>query len=107
MTTWTVPFQGRQQQALGSAAQTVELWGKHAADGRRTAPEWFFVLDGVGHLPVKGDRAVLEAILRSDESRRMMRRGLLLLQDWQYALGDTGSGAERFLADYTTELASV
>jgi hypothetical protein len=107
MTTWTVPFPGREQQALEFAAQTMEFWAKRTADGDCTEPEWFFFPDGVGHLIVKGDRAVLEAILDSDDGRRMMRRGLLLLQDWQYALGDTGSGAERFLADYTAELATV
>jgi hypothetical protein len=36
-----------------------------------------------------------------------MRRGLLLLRDWKHALGDTGSGAERFLADYTAERPSA
>ena len=107
MTTWTVPFPGREQKALEFAAQSVEFWGKQAADGRCTEPEWFFFPDGVGHLMVKGDRAALEEVLNSDEGRRLMRRGLLLLQGWQYALADTGIGAERFLAEYVDELATA
>ena len=107
MTTWTVPFPGREQQALEFAGQSVEFWGKQAAEGRCTEPEWFFFPDGVGHLIVKGDREALQDILNSDEGRRLMRRGLVLLQDWQYALGDTGSGAERFLAEYTAELTTA
>ncbi len=107
MATWRVPFPGREQKALEFAAQSVEFWGKQAADGRCTEPEWFFFPDGVGHLMVKGDRVVLEDVMNSDELRRLLARGALLLQDWQYALGDTGSGAERFMADYAAELAGI
>jgi hypothetical protein len=31
----------------------------------------------------------------------------LLLQDWHYGLGDTGSGAKRFIDDWAAELASI
>jgi hypothetical protein len=107
MTTWKVPYPGREQQALEFAVQSAEFWGKQAADGRCTEPEWFFFPEGVGHLMVKGDRVVLEELVNSDDVRRLLARGMLLLQDWQYALGDTGSAAERFITDYAAELASI
>jgi hypothetical protein len=107
MTTSTVPFPGKEQKALEFAAQSVEFWSKQAAEDRCTEPEWFFFPNGVGHLMVKGDRADLEEVLNSDEGRRLMRRGLLLLEGWQFALGDTGTGAERFLAEYVAELSTA
>ena len=33
MTTWTFPFPGREQQALEFAAQSVQFWSRHAAEG--------------------------------------------------------------------------
>jgi len=107
MTSWTVPFPGREHKALEFGVEAVEFWSKQAADGRCTEPEWFFFPEGVGHFLVKGDRVALEEILDSDEGRHMLRRGVLLMQDWKYALGDTGSAAERFMADYGAELASI
>ncbi len=98
--TWKVPFPGREKQALELAAQADEYWGKQAADGRCTAPEWFFVPEGWGLWMVKGEHGVLDDLARSDESRRLLARGTLLLEDWQYSLVETGSGAQRFMAEY-------
>ena len=49
---------------------------------------------------VKGERRDLEDLVQGDESRRLLARGTLLLQDWQYAFAETGSGAERFMGEY-------
>jgi hypothetical protein len=97
---WKVPFPGREKQALELAAQAEEYWGKQASEGRCTAPEWFFMPSGWAMWMVKGEHQVLEELIRSDEARRLLARGTLLLEDWQYALAETGSGAERFMADY-------
>jgi hypothetical protein len=56
---------------------------------------------------VKGDRRVLEALLDSDETRRILARGSLLLQDWHHRLGDTGSAAKRYIDDWAAELAAL
>ena len=107
MTTWTFPIPGREQKALEFAAQSVEFWSRQAAEGYCTEPEWFFFPDGVNHLMVKGERVALEGLLNRTETRRVLARGCLLLQDWHYGLGDTGSGAKQFIDDWAAELASV
>ena len=107
MTTWTFPFPGREQQALEFAAQSVQFWSRQAAEGRCTEPEWFFFPDGINHLMVKGDRRVLEELLDSDETRRILARGSLLLQDWHHGLGDTGGAAKRYIDDWAAELAAI
>ena len=72
MTTWTFPFPGREQQALEFAGQSAQFWSRLAAEGRCTEPEWFFFPDGINHLMVKGERRVLEELLDSDETRRIL-----------------------------------
>lgn len=100
--TWKVPFPGREKQALELAAQADEYWGKLAADGKCTQPEWYFMPDGWGMWMVKGERRVLEELVQSDESRRLLAKGTLLLAAYRWALADTADGAQRFMAVYST-----
>ena len=97
---WKVPFPGREKQSLELAAQADEQWGKLAAEGKCTQPEWFFLPEGWGMWMVKGERRALEELVQTEESRRLLAKGTLLLQDWQWSLAETGSGAERFMTDY-------
>jgi hypothetical protein len=93
--------------ALELGAQSGEYWGKQAAEGRCTAPEWFFFPNGAGMWMVKGERRVLEELLNSDEARRLLVRGSLLLEDWQFTFAETGSRAERFMGQYAAELETI
>lgn len=105
--TWKVPFPGREQKALELGAQAEEFWGKQAADGRCTTPEWFFFPNGLRMWMVKGEREVLNELVTSDEARRLLVRGNVLMQDWQYTFAETGTAGEQFLAEWATELASI
>jgi len=107
VTTWKIPFPGREMKALELGAQSGEYWGKQAAEGRCTAPEWFFFPNGTGMWMVKGERRVLEDLVNGDEVRRLLVRGSLLLEDWQYMFVETASGAERLMGQYAAELAAI
>lgn len=98
--TWTVPFPGRERQALELAAEAEGYWGVQAADGRCTAPEWFFLPNGSAFWLVKGERPVLQELVTSDTSRHLLAKGSLLLQDWSWSIAETGAGAERLMGDY-------
>ena len=100
--TWKIPFPGREKQALEFAADADSFWGKQAADGKCTSPEWFFLSSGMGMWMVKGERRVLGELVASEEATHLLVRGNLLLQDWQYTLADTGSAAERFMGEYAS-----
>lgn len=102
--TWTVPFPGREKLALALAAEAEAYWGGQAREGRCTAPEWFFLPSGVGMWMVKGERAVLEELASSEPGRRLLARGALLLQNWQYSFAQTGAGAERYMGEYAAML---
>ena len=90
---WKVPFPGREKHAL-------EL----AAEGMCSSPEWYFFPTGTGMWVVKGERRVLEDLIQGDEARRLLEKGTLLLQDWQWNLVETGNGAQRFMSEYAREL---
>lgn len=104
---WSAPFPGREKKALEFAAEADEYWGKRAAEGRCTQPEWFFLPTGGGMWMVKGERQVLEELLREDEARRLLARGFVLVQGWGYTVAHYGSGAERFMGEYAQELESL
>ena len=104
---WKVPFPGREQKALELGAQSEEFWGKQAAAGRCTRPEYFFLPNGLRIWVVKGEREVLDKLVQSDEARVLLVRGNLLMQDWQYTLADTGSAGEQFLAEWANEVSNL
>ena len=104
---WKVPFPGREQKALELGVQAEEFWGKQAAEGRCTAPEMFFFPNGLRMWMVKGEREVLEKLVASDEARRLLVRGNLFMQGWEYSLVDTGTAGERFLAEWAEELTGI
>ena len=91
--------------AAGTAPTGV--WGKQAAEGRCTTPEWFFFPNGQCMWMVKGERRVLEELVNGDETRRQLTRGNLLLRDLEYMLVDTGSAADRVMGQYAAELGSI
>lgn len=100
--TWKVPFPGREKHALDFAAEADQYWGKLAAEGKCTTPEWYFLPEGWGMWMVKGERRVLGDLMAEEATSRLLMKGLLLLDGWQYRLADTAAGAERFMADYAT-----
>ncbi len=104
---WKVPFPGRERQALQLAAEADGFWGKQVAEGKCTSPEWYFLPTGWGMYVVKGERRALEELVASDESRRLLTKGTLLLEDWQWALAETDTGAQRLMADYANTLEQV
>ena len=104
---WKVPFPGREQKALELGAESAEFWGKQAADGRCTTPEWLFFPNGLRMWMVKGERDVLDRLVNSAEARRLLVRGNVLMQDWQYMFAETGSAVEQFLAEWAAEVATI
>lgn len=105
--TWSVPFPGRERQALELAGESEEFWGKMAAEGRCSQPEWFFFPNGTGMWMVKGEAQQLWELAESQEGRRLRTRGALLLQDWRYSFAESGAGAQRFMTEYAAALDSL
>ena len=98
--TWSEPIPGREKQALAYAAESNEYWGKLAAEGKCSAPEWFLFGGGHGLWIVKGDRDPLLALFMGPQSQRLSTKGELLLQGYTCEFAQTGSAVDAHLRDY-------
>lgn len=105
--TWTQPVPGREKKALQFGAEATAFWTKKAAEGKCTAPEFFFAETGVGMWMVKGDRLELAAAADEDEARLLNMKGDLLLQDYALVLYHTGDSADQFMATYDKALNAI
>jgi hypothetical protein len=75
----------------------AEFWGKAAADGKCTEPEFFFGSTGVVYWMVKGSYEDLFALQMSDVAQRLLMKGDLLLKDFEYDFFRTGKDADSFI----------
>ncbi len=97
---WTKPFPGREKQSLGYSVEVSEYWGKLAADGKCTQPEYFFFPDGSCLWMVKGEHDVLRSLCEAKETMRLLTKGQLLLSDLSYDLVSTGPAGDEYLQIY-------
>ena len=98
--TFTRAIPGREKFALEYAVEVAEFWGKLAADGKVTVPELFFFPRGKALWMVKGDAPVVRELAESEPSRRLLTKGMLLLEDFEYAFALAGSATDAQLALY-------
>jgi hypothetical protein len=92
------PIAGREKLALDYGAEVNDYWGKLAADGKCTFPEFFFSTTGGWHLwMVKGDLETLEEIQRAPETQTLLHKGSLLLENFGSELHLTGETADEYM----------
>ncbi|HET8603676.1 MAG TPA: hypothetical protein VFM09_07085 [Marmoricola sp.] len=84
--TWTTPVPGREKQCIDYGREVDEFWGKQAADGRCSEPEWLWASRGSSLWIVKGDVEQLLGLQMSPENQRLINKGRLLCQDFEYDL---------------------
>jgi hypothetical protein len=91
------PGAGREAQAVAHVAAAEEHWGKLAADGRCSTPEWYFQSEGWSFWIVKGERQSLLDVMAEDATAEMLTRGMFVMDGWQYRLAASGDGAAAFM----------
>ena len=91
--TWSHVLPGREMKAMQYAMEVDEFWAKLAAEGKCTAPEWFFSTLGHNIWMVKGDLETLRAIEDTDEAKMMNEKGFWLLADFGLEYYLTGAAA--------------
>lgn len=107
VTMWTGALVGREMKALEYGAEAIELWGKQAAAGRCTPPEFFFADAGGGMFMVRGDLAELRAIRDEEATLRLIARGLVVLDNYHIEFYDTGDAADAFMGRYATAVVEL
>jgi len=99
--TWTTPVPGREELALEFGLEVAEYWGKFAAEGKCTEPEFFFFPDGHGMWIVKGEFETLEHLWMTDKAQYLLVKGRWLLEEFGYEFVLTGDAAEHYMTRYT------
>ena len=93
---WTVPKVGREKQSIAYAREVDEVWGKFAADGKCSEPEWFWATRGHSLWIVKADYETLLGLMA--ETMDLTRKGQLLVDDFEFDIHLCGR--EENLAPY-------
>lgn len=98
VTTWRTPVPGREAQAIAYGREVDDFWGKQAADGKCSEPEWFWASKGPSMWIVKGEMHDLQELMAMPEVQRLLFTGRLLTQDFEY--GFCMYGREENLTPY-------
>ncbi|MGA2305961.1 MAG: hypothetical protein ABSH29_17530 [Acidimicrobiales bacterium] len=99
VTFWKMPYPGREKQALDLGLEVVEYWGRLAAEGKCSEPDWFFFSDH-GMWVTKGDPDTLREIVETEEVQRILAKGNLFLDGYGYEFVKTGDAATAQMTRY-------
>jgi hypothetical protein len=108
-TSWSQPVRGREAKALEGFMDFLTYFGKHAADGKCTAPETYFAEDGSsGFAIVKGESDVLRPILETEEYEKLLTKAQYCVENLKTHVYFTGDDeiqrAMRIYAEAGAEL---
>lgn len=84
--TWTGNRPGRERMSLAYGREVDEFFGKFAAEGKCTAPKWFFARTGPSVWFVEGELEDLLMITSSPEGERLAAMGPLMSEGFTVEL---------------------
>ena len=87
---WTTAVPGREKTALAYGREVDDFYGKKAAEGLCTEPKWFWASTGENLWFVEGEHEALLGILATPEAQNLRFKGRILLQNYGYAVCQTG-----------------
>lgn len=105
--TWRGVLPGREGAFMRYSERTDEFWGKLAADGRVSAPQFYVGLGGKGLWMVTGEFEDLAGILASEEGMRLFAETRLYLHEFDVDLMLTERDADRFAAAWAQASAAL
>lgn len=100
---WTMPKPGHEKDAIAYGREVDEAWGKAAAEGRCTEPEWYWASRGHSLWIVRGEMESLLGLMM--EFQPLFIKGQILVQDFEYDLHTPGR--EELLAPYERVVGEV
>jgi hypothetical protein len=87
--TWGPSVRGREGKSLEVFMESLQFWGKQAADGKIEPPETFIAEDGSGGMVIlRGKSDVLQQLNETDDARKLLSKAQLIVEDlrshWYY-----------------------
>jgi hypothetical protein len=108
---WGAPVWGREQKGLEVFGEAAELWGRLQQEGMIESYEPVFLGPHGGDLQgfflLRGERAKLDELVRSEEFERVATRAGLVVQSFGVVPAYWGEGIQRPLAVYQEASADV
>lgn len=98
--TWSHVIPGREKAVADYAVEVADFWGKAAADGKCTEPEFFFGSTGKVYWMVKGDYDDLFALEHSEPGQKLLMKGALILKDFGSEFFRTGADADKYVETF-------
>ncbi len=102
VTRWAGTVPGREAQALAVLEESLEFWGKQAADGKCDPPQVYGAPNGAGMKIVHGDRDQLAALVASDEYSRILTKVQHVADAWDFNIWLTGEALNEQLKQWMT-----
>jgi hypothetical protein len=101
--TWTGPVVGREAKVVDLWPESMEFFGKLAADGKCSDLEVFFSPSAPFNFAmVRGPLMSILEIIDSDAFRTLTNKCFYLLEDWHYYTYTTGESTQPFIDRFVT-----
>jgi hypothetical protein len=108
---WGAPVRGREQKGLEVFGETVELWGRLQQEGKLESFEPVFIGPHGGDLQgfflLRGERATLDEIARSEEFERVATRAGFIVESFGVLPAYCGEGIQAPMAIYQAAAAEL
>src|SRR5205809_6602155 len=99
---WGAPVRGREMKGLEVFGEAVELWTRLQQEGRLESFEPVFLVPHGGDLQgfflLRGERATLDEITRSEEFQRLSTRAGQIVESFGVVPGYCGEGIQEPMA---------
>jgi hypothetical protein len=89
--TWSAPVAGREKKAIEYFHEVNDFYGKLAAEGKCTEPEWFMGPFDRRIWFVKGDYETLVGLLALPKVQEFIFTGSYTTQDFEYGITPVGT----------------
>lgn len=100
---WTMPKAGHERDAIEYGREVDRAWGKAAAEGKCTEPEWYWASRGHSLWIVRGEMEALLGLML--ELQPLFIKGQILIDDFEYDIHTYGR--EEVLAPYEAVVGQV
>jgi hypothetical protein len=108
---WGSGVRGREQKGLEVFGEAVELWGRLQQEGRLESFEPVFLGahggDLQGFFLLRGERAALDDIVRTEEFERVVTRANLIVDSFGVVPAYCGEGIQRPMGIYQEAIADI
>lgn len=105
---WGSPVRGRESKSIEVFMESLQYWGQKAAEGRIQEPQAFAAEDGSGGMVVlRGDLQALRELNDAAESRRLLARAQLIIENLHAQWYLTGDALQQDMSTFAQAISEI